>query len=371
MRRSGFLFCSKKLSGALFPSSGITAQEARGRVVEYFHQHDIDNPHVTAQNLLTHILQISYRDYNQHTSQLLTPQHLDQLTSLCHRRAILREPLQYLVGNWDFYGRTYHCRQPILIPRSETENLIERILNEKILKKIQNPKILDLGCGTGVIGLTLLAEIPTATGTAIDITAEAIHLASLNCTSVLCGECPTECSKKLLLTPTDHSRACCRYRLHHTSLINFFQSPEYHSLSHEAFDLIVSNPPYIPTDELHSTTSPLQEEVYRYESHVALDGGSKQGLEIVRDILLYSAPSLSPTGTKELWMEVHSSHPQLIQESYERYHRQTHPCPASAQDDILAGCWEYYDFVAQYQDLFQVPRFVRLRKRDPSNARLS
>jgi release factor glutamine methyltransferase len=357
-------FCVSKKCVLFPPSLGLfTVQEAKKKMMDYFCQYDhIDNSHLTAQNLLTHVLGIPYRDYHQHSSQLLAPQHLEQLSSLCHRRAVLREPLQYLIGNWDFYGRVYQCRQPILIPRSETENLIERILNEEILTKIKDPKILDIGCGTGVIGLTLLAEIPSATAIAIDIAAEAIDLAALNCSSVICHNC----SQKPLSTAnpsTDSSpssQSCCRYQLHHTSLINFFQSPVYHSSSHQTFDLIVSNPPYIPTDELHSTTSPLQEEVYRYESHVALDGGRQQGLEIIRDILCYSAHSLSPTGTKELWMEVHCSHPPLIQESYERYHR-TNPPPQA--EDPLAVCWKYFDFVAQYEDLFQVPRFVRFRKR--------
>jgi release factor glutamine methyltransferase len=346
----------------LFPSfHRTTAQQAKGKMVEFFQHHKIDNCNLTAQNLLTHILDISYRDFHQHSSQLLTPQHLEQLSSLCYRRVFMKEPLQYLIGNWDFYGRVFQCRQPVLIPRSETENLIERILNENILSKIKTPKILDVGCGTGVIGLTLLAELPKAIGTAIDITAEAIELAALNCSSILCQNC----SNKPLTFPaaTNHSSlVCCRYQLHHTSLLNFFRS---HNSSHNtSFDLIVSNPPYIPSSELHSTTSPLQEEVYRYESHVALDGGSQQGLEIIRDILLSSSSALSPTGTKELWMEVHCSHPQLIQQSYERYQlRGDQNKGSSGDEDFLAECWEFYEFVAQYDDLFQVPRFVRFRKR--------
>jgi release factor glutamine methyltransferase len=387
----------------VFPS-GLLARDAFARVVKYLQQHQIQDTHQSAQNFLTSLFKISYREYPNYSHQILTDEQLEKLGDYCLRRAH-HEPIQYIVGDWDFYGRTFLCRQPILIPRPETETLIERILNSKILDSIPSPKILDIGCGSGVIGLTLAAELPHAHCTAIDIDSQAIALASLNCSNILCKNCLSSSSlspspaSASLSSPSLASASlsspslCCRYHLHHNDLLSFFQqsspppssqSPSSESPSPESaarsYDLIVSNPPYVPTAELYSTSSPLQREVFHYESHVALDGGPQHGLHLIRDILLHSSASLRPQGTKELWMEVHDTHPQLIQESYEKSKNSRRrsltcdtpsPSPsasstpwAAEQKDILAGCWESYDLVDSYPDLFSKPRFVRFRKRD-------
>jgi release factor glutamine methyltransferase len=356
----------------VFPPT-LKAREAFTRVVKYLQQHGIQDTHQAAQNFLTSLFKISYREYPNYSNHLLTPEQILKLGEYCHRR-VQHEPIQYIVGDWDFYGRTFQCRRPILIPRPETENLIERILNSKILEKIPSPKILDVGCGSGVIGLTLAAEIPSAHCTALDIDSQAIELASMNCSQILCQSCltpPTSSSSS-----TSVSR-CCRYELHHTDLVSFFQQrssspapdPSFSHFSHSSpsprfgsFDLIVSNPPYIPSTELYSTSSPLQSEVFHYESHVALDGGPGHGLDLIRDILLHSSHSLRPEGTNELWMEVHETHPRLIRESYNRSRRSI--SESEDAEDVLEGCWDLYDLTDSYEDLFSQPRFVRFKKRN-------
>lgn len=340
-------------------STPITVKSAHQRVVSYLNHHGIENPSFIAQNFLTSILNIPFSQYSSHTSSLLSPEQVKILQEYCNRR-INYEPLQYIIGNWDFYGRLYKCRQPILIPRPETEHLIERILQLNLFSDIRSPKILDIGCGTGVIGLTLLAEMKNASAVSIDVDPQAVQLAMENCLNILCNSCSKKDSLK-------SSNICCRYQSHHVDLQSFFTRTEFQQRYSNTFDLIVSNPPYIPSSELYSSNNPLQREVFQYESHVALNGGEQNGLEIIRDILLYSSPYLSDKGTKELWMEVHMTHPQLIEKSYQQFLTSSDSFSTHRQEfdsvvDVLRDCWKYYDYIGQYQDLFQYPRFVRFRR---------
>ncbi|MPM23800.1 Release factor glutamine methyltransferase [bioreactor metagenome] len=166
------------------------------------------------------------------------------------RRRAAGEPLQYILGEWDFYGRTFLCREGVLIPRPETELLAEAAL----FYLDGESTAADLGCGTGCIGLTLAAEKGCAV-TLIDIAPEPLALAQEN-------------AKKLGIT-----NAFVQYG-------SIFEGP-----GAQKWDVIVSNPPYIKTGDLEA----LQPEVRR-EPTLALDGG-EDGLDFYRAIAALWAPA--------------------------------------------------------------------------------
>ena len=156
-------------------------------------------------------------------------------------------PIQYVIGSVNFYGLKFKVTENVLIPRFETEELVENIKNYLEKKNITNPKILDLGCGSGVIGLTLKNFFKDADVTLVDISEEALEVARDN-------------AKSLDLD------------------INFIKSDWFQNVALDKYDVIVSNPPYIKTDE------EIEEIVRDNEPHLALYGGL-DGLDCYRSIL--------------------------------------------------------------------------------------
>lgn len=156
-------------------------------------------------------------------------------------------PIQYVIGHVNFYGLKFKVNENVLIPRFETEELVENIKNYLEKKNITNPKILDLGCGSGAIGLTLKYFFDKADITLIDISEEALEVARDN-------------AKSLGLD------------------VNFIKSDWFSNVKVEDYDVIVSNPPYIMTDE------EIEEIVKNNEPSLALYGGI-DGLDCYRSIL--------------------------------------------------------------------------------------
>ncbi len=155
-------------------------------------------------------------------------------------------PLQYAIGSVNFFGNTYLVNENVLIPRFETEELVENTINY-IKDNFNGPiKILDIGCGSGVIGLTLKQKFPNASIDLLDISKEAIEVARKNASLLQLN-------------------------------VNFIESDVFSNVN-EKYDVIISNPPYIKTDE------EIEDIVKNNEPHIALYAGSK-GLDIYQKIL--------------------------------------------------------------------------------------
>lgn len=181
----------------------------------------------------------------------LTPNELERIGSMKTRRA-RGEPLQYVIGFTEFLGSRLRVNEDVLIPRPETELLVEKVLDR--LKPWGRPlKVLDLCAGSGNIAIVLARHLPQISVTAVDISAEALNVAASNARE-------NGVDKK----------------------IRFFCFPAdkfLYDINEESFDLIVSNPPYVPTRQM----ADLPEDVKR-EPAIALDGG-EDGLDFYRLIL--------------------------------------------------------------------------------------
>ena len=253
-------------------------------------------------------------------------------------------PVQYILGNWDFFGLKLECRAPVLIPRPETEELVERVLASRgpdgtdLLhssdadggadsSSAAATYLLDVGAGTGAIGLALLHAMAAtaapgksrASCLGLDINPSAVSLALRNA--------------QLLLPDA------AAYRCLPTSFLDYARSGQGDGL----FDLIVSNPPYISSDEMAA----LEPEVADYEDHLALHGGV-DGLDMVRELLAHAGRLLRPAGRRELWLEVARRHPDMIQGLLQE------------GTDDAGGGWELLEKIT---DLAGNPRFVRLHLR--------
>lgn len=186
---------------------------------------------------------------------------VDYANLLCDR-CLDGEPLAYVLGEWDFYGLTFEVTPDVLIPRSDTERLCELAIERA--RQVVNPRVLDLCCGSGCIGVALAHEVEDAHVTAVDISDEALLVSREN---------------------ARRNGVSARY----VALRGDVCSRPQHHLG--AFDIIVSNPPYITADEMRG----LDPSVRDFEPEQALFGG-EDGLDFYRTICSKWGELLVPGG---------------------------------------------------------------------------
>ncbi|MBN1879162.1 peptide chain release factor N(5)-glutamine methyltransferase [bacterium] len=227
-------------------SSIWTVRKLIAWTVPWFEERGISSPRLDAELLLACALHCSRIDLYLNPDKPLSETERLLYKTLIKRRAA-REPVAYILGEKEFWRRTFKVDNRVLIPRPETEMLIETALN--ITKDSSEVMIADLGTGSGCIAVTLAAELPDSRIYATDISIEAIALANENARDLNVDEQIIFCSG---------------------SWFNALQS----AAKPGSFDMIVSNPPYIATGLLNG----LQPEISRFEPSLALDGG-REGLD--------------------------------------------------------------------------------------------
>lgn len=188
---------------------------------------------------------------------LLAENKPERLAEWVERRC-RREPLQYILGTTEFYGCRIAVDRRVLIPRPETEQVVETAI--QVLSKILSPKILEIGTGSGCIAIALAKEIPNAQIIATDISPDALKVAEAN---------------------AEHNGVTNQIKFVRTDL--FPQSKK--------VDLIISNPPYIAEGELPK----LMPEVRDWEPRLALEGG-RTGLKVIKKITATAPIYLKPNG---------------------------------------------------------------------------
>ncbi|MFM8491365.1 MAG: N5-glutamine methyltransferase family protein [Candidatus Methylopumilus sp.] len=139
------------------------------------HQHiaySLDEARLEARFILEYVLKISQKDIIQENDRLLNEEDQLQIENITEKR-IAGTPLPYVLGEWSFYGRTFKVNQNVLIPRADTEILIEKVISK--INARDTFHILDLGCGKGIIGITLALERPLSKVTLIDQAGDALE----------------------------------------------------------------------------------------------------------------------------------------------------------------------------------------------------
>ena len=213
----------------------MTIREALRSAAERLELHHITNARLTAELVLAHVLSVEREYLYSHDDRLLSEQELQMLEERLYDR-ISGVPLQYIVGRQEFYGRYFRVNPAVLIPRPETEYIVEAVLEIQGTPGVPpSPlSIVDVGTGSGCIAVTLALELPGTQVFAGDVSFEALLVARENAAT--------------LGAPV---RFVCM------DVLDAIQT---------RFDFIVSNPPYVRRSEL----SRLQREVREHEPHVAL-----------------------------------------------------------------------------------------------------
>lgn len=259
----------------------MTVLEVIQRSAAFLAKKEVESPRLQVELMLAHLLRVRRMDLYLNFERILTPKELEDLRKMISRRG-QREPLQHIVGSTSFCGLEIAVNANVLVPRPETELLAElgweflnagcATPNAEMAGELretapayaaQNFTALDFGTGSGCLAIALAAKSPTAKVVALDVSPEALSVAREN---------------------------ALRHKVE--SRIRFVQGNGLSALDRdERFDLIVANPPYIPSGEIAS----LQPEVRNHDPRLALDGGS-DGLDFYRQLALEAGTFLKPFG---------------------------------------------------------------------------
>ena len=227
----------------------------------------IEEARLDAWLLLEYTADISRAWYYAHPEAEVNEEIVSEYLSLCQKRAE-HIPLQHLTHQACFMGYDFYVDERVLVPRQDTEVLAEEALHQ--LRNMRTPRILDMCTGSGCLLLSLLMELPDATGTGVDISAAALAVAERNRKNL-------ELEKRAVLVQSD------------TFSGDYFQKNS-GNISLE-YDMLISNPPYIPTEDIGK----LMEEVRFHDPVLALDG-REDGLYFYRRITEQAGKYLKPGG---------------------------------------------------------------------------
>lgn len=228
-------------------------KEALSACINNLKENNIDEAHSKARRLLAFTLNVPKEYLIINNEKELSKQDFEYYKNYI-TRLINGEPIQYIIGKQEFMGIEFNVNKDVLIPQPDTEILVEETI--KIAKEYNKPKVLDLCTGSGAIAVSIKKYVPEAEVFASDVSIKALQLAKIN--------------------NIDNN-------------INFIESNLFENINNE-FDIIVSNPPYIRTEEIKSLSKEVQNEPL-----IALDGG-QDGLDFYRDIIKQAHNYLKSNG---------------------------------------------------------------------------
>lgn len=240
----------------------MTVLEVIQRSSDFLARKGVESPRLQVELLLAHVLRMPRMKLYLNFERVLTELELEALRGLVRRRGE-REPLQHIVGSTSFCGLEIAVNRDVLVPRPETELLAEEAWKFLATVSSQSSTVLDFGTGSGCLTLAIAMKCPQAKVHALDISEAALKVARENAV-----------------------------RLGLAERVLFHSGDGFSALPAEAsFDLIVSNPPYIPSAEIET----LQPEVRDYDPRQALDGGV-DGLNFYRCLAAEAGSRLKPAG---------------------------------------------------------------------------
>ena len=260
----------------------------------------IDEAGVDVRLLMQQVLNVNHAWLISHANDVLSAEQMNAFNAIFKRR-LAGEPMAYILGQREFYGLNLKTTSATLIPRPDTEILVESAL-AKIRTDIPS-NVLDLGTGSGAIALAIASQSPWAKITAVDFSEEALHVAQENAATL---------------------------NLNH---VTFKQSTWFSEIGHQQFDLIVSNPPYIAKDDVH-----LQQGDLRFEPITALASGA-DGLDDIRVIVAHAPQHLNQNG----WLILEHGYDQADAASRlladRGFTQVSHALDLAGIERVTMGCW--------------------------------
>jgi release factor glutamine methyltransferase len=227
----------------------VQLKEALAAAVEHLEAADVGSPRMNAETLLMFVLGVNRAYLYAHPEQGLTAEEQSRYDEVVAQRA--RDvPSQYITGHQEFWGLDFSVSPAVLIPRPETEHLVETVL--ELAREVPNPSIVDVGTGSGCVALALAHELKNAEICGVDLSIEALEIACANAA-----------------------------RLQLDSRVRFLQSDVLDALADRRdLDFVVSNPPYVG----HYEADKVQRSVFKYEPKMAVFAGDS-GLDVIHPLI--------------------------------------------------------------------------------------
>ena len=253
-----------------------------GEILDLSTQYLRDRPNVAdpvsgAEWLAACLLRVRSRTHLRTRRDQPMPDHLVEAMRRGVKRLATGEPVQYIIRNWDFHGFQFVTDARALIPRPETEQLVDYALQSPAVHGVEAPRFADVGTGTGCIAIALALMCPNCYVLATDVSDEALSLAKENA-----------------------ARHCVQER------VSFAKGDLSDLIEPNLLDVVISNPPYIPTGDIER----LPPSVRDFEPRVALDGGP-DGLSVLRAVA--EEASMALRGGGALFLELSAEHNQAEQ----------------------------------------------------------
>ena len=279
-------------------------KQALASAVQQLESFDVGSPRLNAETLLMFVLGVNRAYLYAHPERELTGEEQARYDEVIAQRA-KAIPSQYITGHQEFWGLDFLVSPAVLIPRPETEHLVETVL--ELAREARQPRIVDVGTGSGCIALALAHELKGADIFGVDLSADALEIARANAA-----------------------------RLQLDDRVRFLQSNVLEALAaRRDFDFVVSNPPYVGFNEADK----VQRSVFEYEPKMAVFAGDS-GLDVIRPLIAEAHSTLKPGG----WLAMEIGY--------------------SMRDAVLAllgpTLWE---MPAVVPDLQGIPRVIAARKR--------
>ena len=232
--------CEEKQEEKIFVKKSFKDENINllSKSIQYLKKYNVENARLDAEYIFAYVLGVKRISLMLNFDEEISEENKNLIRQYIVRRGKYREPLQYIVKEWEFYGYPIKVDGRVLIPRQDTEILVEQCIY--LMKEKENPKILDIGTGSGAISIALAKELPESEVLGLDVSDDALKMAVEN------------------------------RELNNVSNLKFLKSDVFQHVREKNYDLIVSNPPYIPVEEYNE----LMPEVKEYEPRMALtDGG--------------------------------------------------------------------------------------------------
>ena len=232
--------CKEKQEEKIFVKKSFKDENINllSKSIQYLKKYNVENARLDAEYIFAYVLGVKRISLMLNFDEEISEENKNLIRQYIVRRGKYREPLQYIVKEWEFYGYPIKVDGRVLIPRQDTEILVEQCIY--LMKEKENPKILDIGTGSGAISIALAKELPESEVLGLDVSDDALKMAVEN------------------------------RELNNVSNLKFLKSDVFQHVREKNYDLIVSNPPYIPVEEYNE----LMPEVKEYEPRMALtDGG--------------------------------------------------------------------------------------------------
>jgi len=236
----------------------VQLKQALTAAVDQLEGSDCGSPRMNAETLMMFVLGVNRAHLYAHPERELTASEQDRYEDVIEQRAA-GVPSQYITGHQEFWGLDFVVTSAVLIPRPETEHLVETVL--ELAREVTTPRIVDVGTGSGCIALALANELRGADVVAVDLSTDALEVARANAA-----------------------------RLQLDGRVTFLQSDVLAALAGRSdFDFVVSNPPYVGHDE----AGKVQRSVFEYEPRMAVFAG-EHGLDVIRPLIEQAHAALKP-----------------------------------------------------------------------------